>query len=775
MRYGLVLAECVLLQAQVTLYTANGNNDRSNANLQEYELSPVTVTAAGFGKLGTFAVDGQVYAQPLYAAGVALPGGGSRNVLYVATMHNSVYAFDADAISGAAAAPLWHRQLGTAVPSSLLYGSSQDIANEVGILGTGAIDAARGVLYVVSDTLRDGVPVFSLHALDLATGEERLNGPNQIAAAAGSVAFIPQQHIQRPGLLLANGAVYIAFGSHGDQAPWHGWIMSYDAGDLTRQLGVFLATPTGEGGAFWQSGRGLAADADGTIYAISGNGDFDGTWNFGQSFLTLSGAAPVLTGFYTPPDWESMSDNDFDLSAGPALVSGTHIVIGGDKGGALYAVDGDLMKQATGPAEDASNRFQASTGSIFNLAVWKQPGGALIFAQGSRDLLKSFRLTGTAIDPQPVSSTASALTYSRIGMALSAAGSDLATGILWETSGDYNEDTPGTLHAYQASNLAVELWNSDMNPARDAMGAVAKFGNPTVANGRVYVPTFANRIEVYGLFQPPAVERPLVTSVGNAASFEQDAISPGESISLFGSRLGPEGGAGFILDPAGNIATSLAGTRVLFDGVPAPVLFAGQAQVNTVVPFGLVGEAASVSVEYLGQASAPVEMAVAPTTPGVFSADGSGSGPAMVVNQDGSINSAEHPAPAGSVVTLYATGTGALSPAGQDGAVVGANDAPQTEASITALVNGAPATVWYAGGAPGMVQGVIQVNLQIPAATAPGSASLTLRAGGRYSQSGITIMVGGEATPAPAIARRPGGSGGANGAVGTKPSRKGRE
>src|ERR1019366_7395833 len=232
----------LLSQAQVNIPTANGNNDRTNSNLQETQLSPATVTSSAFGKLGVFPVDGQVYSQPLIVTGLSIPGGGTHNVVYVSTMHNSVYAFDADAMSPVST--LWQVNLGASVPTVLLYDPDGDIANEAGILSTGVIDLQRGVLYVVADTLEGGAPVFYLHALDLATGAERLNGPvplkasvpgtGSAARADGTIPLDAVQHIQRPGLLLANNLVYIAFGSHGDQSPYHGWLLSYDASDLSR-------------------------------------------------------------------------------------------------------------------------------------------------------------------------------------------------------------------------------------------------------------------------------------------------------------------------------------------------------------------------------------------------------------------------------------------------------------------------------------------------------------------------------------------------------------
>jgi hypothetical protein len=215
----------------------------------------VTVGADSFGKLAAFPVDGQVYAQPLYVSGLSIPGKGSRNVLFVTTMHNSVYAYDANSTSPVSL--LWLANLGPSVPSAMVFGSYGDISNEIGILGTGVIDLQRGVLYVVSELLDRGAPAFYLHALDLSNGQERLNGPVAIAGATpGGLTFDQRQHIQRPGLLLANKTVYIAFGSHGDQEPFHGWLISYDASDLRRGHSPDCRWRTPSGWAHHQTGRG---------------------------------------------------------------------------------------------------------------------------------------------------------------------------------------------------------------------------------------------------------------------------------------------------------------------------------------------------------------------------------------------------------------------------------------------------------------------------------------------------------------------------------------
>lgn len=735
--------------AQVDILTANGGLDRTNANLRETQLSPATVSSSTFGKLGFYPVDGQVYSQPLYVSQLPIPGLGTHNVLFVSTMHNSVYAFDADAPSPAG--PLWQVNLGPPVPAVLLYGPYGDISPEVGILGTGAIDLGRGVLYVVSDVLVQGAPVFSLHALDLTTGQERLNGPSAIAATVpgtgsealpnGTVPFDPMQHIQRPALLLANGAVYVGFGSHGDEAPYHGWLMSYDASEVTRQLGVFMTTPNGNAGSIWQGGRGPAADSQGNVYVITANGDYDGVRNFGQSFVKLAGATPLRVDSFTSSNWQSLSDFDFDISAGPALVGGEQTVVGADKLGEIYVVNAGAMSQPGG-----GTLSEVSGGSIFNLAVWDRPNGAYVYVQGEGEPVKGFQLTGQSLNPNPVSEGLNPTPYDHIGMTVSANGAQDGSAILWETGGNYFDTyAPGILHAFDASNLAHELWNSDMNGGRDAMPQVAKFADPTVVNGKVYVPTNGYAVVVYGLLaqgaNPPAP--PTIAAVTNAASYSLNYVSPGEVVAIFGSNLGPAVPAGTQLNGSGLVASTLGGTQALFNGVPGPVLYASANQVNAIAPFGLSSSVVEVQVAYNGQESGWAEIVVAPTTPGIFSFDGSGAGQAIALNQDNSVNSPSHPAGAGSVITLWATGAGQSSPAGQDGAVVSASNLPAPILPVTAQIGGLPASVLYAGGGPGIVEGVIQVDLRVPGGLpARASAPVVLWMGGISSQAGLTVALG---------------------------------
>lgn len=505
-----------LVTAQVNVLTSHYDPARTGANLSETQLTAANVTPASFGVQGAFPVDGQVFAQPLYVSGLDIPGQGQTNVLFIATQRNLVYAYDAD--SAAAPRLLWQTNLGPAVPSSLLptdpgSGPFIDINPELGIVSTGTIDLQGGVLYVVAETLDGDAPLFQLHALDLTTGQEIRNGPVPIVAAVpgdgagsndGMIAFDPVLHIQRPGLLLSNGAVYVGFGSHSDFGAWHGWVMSYDASDLTRNLGVFQTTPGGRGGAIWQSGRGLAADDSGNVYFVTGNGDYDGARNFSESFLKVTGFASSLADWYTPANWSYLVDKDLDISAGPAIIPGTQQLLGADKNGNVYLVNGDSM----GHLDDGQTTqvVRAAVGLVFNFVLWARPEGTYVYLREMNSSLKAFRVTDGTFNPRAVTTSQPAGGTARVGMALSANGSQDGTGILWVTTGDYFDPTvPAVLHAYDASNLAHEIWNSGINPA-DTLPNFAKFATPTIANGRVYTPA-AGAVMVYGLLSRDKSDR----------------------------------------------------------------------------------------------------------------------------------------------------------------------------------------------------------------------------------------------------------------------------
>ncbi len=494
--------------AQTNVLTANYGNERTNANLQETQLTTSNIAVGGFEKIGNLAVDGQIYAQPLYVSQLTFPNRGLFNVVYTVTQHNSVYAYDAD--SAGAPNLLWHVNLGPSVPASTFGADYTDVSPEIGILSTPVIDLQGGAIYVTAATLEQGSVVYRLHALDLVTGQEKFNGPALIQASiagtgeggstGGQIPFDPMWHIQRPGLLLANGSVYVAFGSHGDAGPWHGWMVSYKASDLSTQNAMFMASPNGWGGSFWQSGFGLTSDESGNIYAISGNGSYDGQTEFSESILKFSGDL-TLAGWATPPNWSMLANNDYDLSAGPALIPGTHQIVAGDKYGELYLVYADALAPLQGGNSGNAQIIQGvEWGGIFNFALWPTPSGTFVYVQEQGSSIKAYQITG-GLSANVVSESAptgAAMPF--VGMSISANGSQTGTGVLWETTGNRSDPTlPATLHAFDAADLTNELWNSDMTGGQDSVGMFAKFANPTVVNGKVFVPTWSGALAVYGL------------------------------------------------------------------------------------------------------------------------------------------------------------------------------------------------------------------------------------------------------------------------------------
>jgi len=504
-RFGRLALTCgvsaIPIMAQVNVLTANYGNERTNANLQEVTLTTSNVNTASFGKIATLPVDGQIYAQPLYVTGVNVSGA-TKDVVFVATMTNNVYAFDANGLPR----PLWRVRLGTPVPSGVL--NFRDITPSVGILSTPVIDVARNAIFLVTDTYEWGEPVFRLHALDLSSGKEILGGPTIIAAAVegsgeegGVVNFDPQQHLQRPALLLLNDTVYVAFGSHADEAPYHGWILAYDASNVSRQLAVFNSTPDGSSGSVWQAGRGLAATAEGDIYAATANGDYDGITNFSQCFLRLRQDLTIAD-WFAPADWKPLSDSDSDIGTlGPVLVPNTNFVIGGDKVGNLYLLDrGHMGQLGTDGSFYPQILLAASASGIFNIALWPRSDGAIIYVVHVGAWTKAFRITNGQIETSPFSQNNVVSDRPFQGMAISSDGAKEGTGVLWMTTGDHDiAGVPGTLHAFDALDLTKELWNSEMTGGPDRLGSLAKFANPTVVNGRVYVPTFSNQLAIYGL------------------------------------------------------------------------------------------------------------------------------------------------------------------------------------------------------------------------------------------------------------------------------------
>ena len=735
--------------AQINVLTANYNNQRTNANLQETVLNQGNVNASSFGKIGYFPVDGEIYAQPLYASGIQIAGA-THNVVYIATMHNSVYAIDAD--TPTSTVPLWQVNFGPSVPSSAL--NFTDILPEVGVLSTPVIDLTRQIIYVVSDTLEAATPVFRLHALSLATGQEQLNGPVAITATVSGhgggstnhmLPFDPSIHLQRPGLALANGLVYIAFGSRADLGDFHGWLMSYNASTLA-PVSVVSTTPDGDGASIWQAGRAPAIDASGNLYVGTGNGTFDGSVNFGESVLNFSGADLTLLDWYTPDTWADLNANDKDLgSGGVILLPSANQLVASGKSGDLFVINGDSMGHLGPKNTSTVQNIQANENGTFDMALWDNPSGPIVYVQEFRGALQAYQIVNGKISQTVLTEAADPTTTYFAGITVSGSASTPNTAIVWHTTAANSlSQQPGTLHAYDASNLSHELWNSDTNPG-DTLGRFAKFVSPTVVNGKVYVPTFSDELVIYGLLPSgaPAVDAgpPVVTAVTSGANFLAGPISPGELVAIFGANLGPEQPVGAQVDATGHLATKLSHTRVFIEGISVPLMYSSANQVSAMIPFGLTGSSATVIVQNGSQFSASVSVSLAPAAPALFSADGTGGKGGAIINQDGNKNSFGDPAPRGSVIIMWATGAGQTNPGGNDGQIALSGSLPTPQLPVTVSIDNVPAQVLYAGAAPGMVQGVIQLNVRVPSGASTGQVPIVVSVGSYSSPNTVSVVL----------------------------------
>ncbi len=761
---------CILL-GQSNVVTADYDNYRTSWDQSETLLTPANVNVNSFGKLFSMPVDGMVYAQPLYVSSLSIPSAGTHNVLYAATMHNSVYAFDADNPGQM----LWKMNLGPSVPSDAYTYPSQgytytDIIPEIGILGTPAIDLASNTIFVVIDTVQNSQYSYVLHALDLGTGKEKSGSPvtiqgsvpgNGAASADGILTFDASMHLQRPGLLIANGQLYIAFGSHGDFGDYHGWIMNYNISTL-KQTWVFSTTPNGQGGAVWQSGRGIAIGDDGFLYAVTGNGDYDGITNWGESAIRLDPNTGKINDWFTPEEWVNLNDKDLDFgSAGPILVSGTPYIIAAGKEGYLYVMDNTQLGQLQSAdaqlvskirfgknAAPQSNieshvvqSFQPTGTGTFNYAFWRTANSSYVFLRASYDVLKAFQMNsdGTFVTtPSSAGTTQHAKPFD--GITVSSNGTDATTGVVWQTSTDAStQPSSGVLHAYQASNVSNELWNSGMIPLRDGYGGFVKFANPAVANGKVYVPTGTNEIVVYGAL--PVAAPQTIASVINGASGATGPLAPGEIVEIFGNSVGPASPVAGAVSQSQILGNSLGGVQVLFNGVAAPILYAGPNQMSVVAPFEISGtKTVAIQIEN-GSSESPVfTNPVSTSAPALFTLDGSGAAQCSCLNQDSSVNGPSNPASPGEIVVLYGTGEGLTDPLPQDGAVA-ASPYPLPNLPVKVTIGGEQAQVLFAGAAPGMA-GVLQVNAVVPADAAANLVSpVVLTVGGVSSPATVTLAV----------------------------------
>ena len=500
--------------------TYHNDNMRTGRNSSETALTLKTVKSTTFGKLFVIPADGLVDAQPLYVPNVSIPGNGTHNVLFVASEHGSVYGFDAD--TGSA---LWRiTTLAMGETTSDDRGCSQ-VTPEIGVTSTPVIDLSTGLhgtIYVVAMS-KDSSGNYHqrLHALDITSGAEEFGGPVDIAAKypgtgdnsqGGYVIFDPKQYKERAGLLLLNHIVYTSWASHCDDRPYTGWIISYSEMTLTQQS-VLNVTPNGNEGAVWAAGAGPAADSNGNIYFLDANGTFDTTLNgngfpingdYGNAIVKLSTMKGKLavSDYFNMYNTVSESDADEDLGSGGAMVVPNFkdskgvlrdLVVGAGKDANIYLAN--RLNMGKFNPNNNNQLYQEVSGELAG-SVFSAPAFAnkTIYYGAVGDAIKAFSFNASGLlNPTPASATSTTFAYP--GATPSISGSSLGSLILWATE----NTSPAVLHAYSASNLAVELYNSNQAPGgRDHFGDGNKFITPTIANGKVYVGT-TNGVGVFGL------------------------------------------------------------------------------------------------------------------------------------------------------------------------------------------------------------------------------------------------------------------------------------
>jgi outer membrane protein assembly factor BamB len=510
--------------------TQHNDNARTGAQLAEELLTTSNVNAAHFGLAFAVPVDDDVYAQPLYVGGVTFSSG-VHNALYVATMNDSVYAFDADD-----GAPLWRQSFLGANAAAIVgpivlpgHPSCGNITGHLGGLATPAIDLGEGrhgTLFSVAETQDDlGTRHFALHALDLASGAEQPGSPVTLdtldiqtqgtggGSDAGRIAVDTNLQFSRAGLLVANRRVYVGFGSLCDLGEFHGWLLAFDEATLALDS-VLNTTPQGRFGGIWQGGDGPTADAEGNVYVATGNGDFnanvDGGHDLGQSIVKLSPSLALLD-YFSPYDQAATAAKDWDLgSTAPSLLPGTQLLLQIDKTDTLRVLDTQSLGHfdATSDSQivqeielgDGMDNPMTGHENFSNAVSWNGVDGPYVYVQGENDPLHQFRLeSGQLVLVRDTGDTA---IWPGAGLSISANGSRLGSGVVWalgRTPTLLNQARnlyEGVLRAYDADDVSRLLWSSE-DRGEDSFGTYMWFTKPTIARGRVYVPTSANHVAVY--------------------------------------------------------------------------------------------------------------------------------------------------------------------------------------------------------------------------------------------------------------------------------------
>ncbi len=524
----------------ISVLTQHNDNTRAGLNNQETVLTTSNVNSSQFGKLFSLTVDDEVYAQPLVVSNLTI-GSGMHNVLFVATVNNTIYAFDADK-----GRLYWKKnftELGMNPPNSNDMASSwctpyNNITYHIGIVGTPVIDSVAQTIYFVARS-KNGSAFFQyLHAVNIVTGAEQPGSPVLITASVPGtgdgninsvVSFDPLRNNQRQGLALVNGVVYISYASHCDWNPYHGWILGYNSTTLQQQT-VYNDSANGEEGGMWESGMGIAADAQGNLYVVTGNGTVgkpstytaggNGTNETGSSSdptdpagrsesamkLTPSGNTLQISSYFTPTNYVNLNVNDLDYGVmGTLLIPNSSYYITGAKNGNLYLLNKDNMGGYDAVFDHVQQLIPLNASMHCQPAYYKGSTTEFFYVWSENDQLRAFSFDrgSNKFLTNPVASTVNGPTgQSGAVLSVSGNGTKDGTGIVWASyamSGDAESFvTPGVLRAFDANDVTKELWNSSKNAA-DFVGNYAKFSPPTIANGHVYLATFSNKINVYGL------------------------------------------------------------------------------------------------------------------------------------------------------------------------------------------------------------------------------------------------------------------------------------
>jgi hypothetical protein len=494
-----------------SVITNRYDNLRSSSNTKENVLNTSNVNQTQFGLRYSFTVDGQVYAQPLYLSNLKFANGTTKNTMFAATEHNTVYAFDAD---GGSLTPIWSTNLG---PSGSTSGfGCTDMTPETGITSTPVIDTAAGIIYVVSKGVESGNWVMRLHALDITTGQESTGSPLPITATVsgigtgstgGKITFDPHTQLNRPGLLLENGTVYLAFASLCDFGAYHGWILGYSYANGTfTQTQVYNVSPNGSDGGIWQSGLGLASDGT-SIYFAAGNGSTNPAStppDVSESVARVSLTDLSIQDFFTPSGYAAMNSGDSDLSSGAPLLPHNRTITG-SKGGIMYLLDTTNLGKYNAAGNKNLQTLTPPNGGVWGGPVdYQVPGGpewVYVWPVNSPLLGYQWDPTTYLLKTPPTQQTVATPAHPGGILSLSSNGT-AGSGILWANAPQANSwhaTAAGTLYAFDASDITKLLWSSEQNVARDALGNFAKFNPPVVVDGRVIMATFSNAIRVYGL------------------------------------------------------------------------------------------------------------------------------------------------------------------------------------------------------------------------------------------------------------------------------------